>query len=497
MVLSFTIVDNNQKMYIHVYLYILYNLFVSDNIDAWESQCIQPPQTGTSCPSTSLRGEVERQSMMFSQSGFVVKSVSCSQLNSQTHSLLNICKKPNPSLCDDAHLPSSSIMETASDHGNKQETVLLNATMEMTLSNATEIVTVESKAKKTGCSHRPKCKKKTDQAFGSNETENMQVKNSAYSRLSYVENAPTCTLLQTDDQAVEDIGQCMSVITCGITKLSESKFGSHQKRTKDKLKSHNQAKSKQESSDIVSPDLEDYFKDPDIIFSKASVTLLPEKECAEEARSKIACRKSRTKQRNVLSVTRKDFITMPLHSYESQNRLEQTCNKVEEDHVSIKPKTMMSNAGGCHKSRCRRMFVISKTNADPSTNTASPEIEQDMIPSTGPTHCKAEELSTVTHANIDLDYLESDPYGYNDGCPIKEAKSSCKCSWLATQDSGSPEDDLSSNDYYGFLPAQTLFLKCSCALQKQSFRNLRKPGQKKRVSSITKRSCRRWTHLII
>lgn len=406
---------------------------------------------------------------MFSQSGFDMKSVLCLQ-NSQIPSGVS-----TPSLSDDAHLPSCSVMESDPEHGNKQEkTVLLNATMEMTLTNATEIVTVESKAKKTGRSGKPKCKKK-EQACGSNEAENPQVKNSADSRFSYIESAPTGALLQTDDQALEDITDtevkelqapktwCMSVITSRIPKLSKSEAGNHQKRTKDKLKSHDQAKSKPQSCDIVSPDLDDYFKDSDIKFSKAreSVTLLPEKDSAEEAWSKITCRMSRTRKgKRVSSVTRKNSVTMPLQLHESesgQSKVEQVCNEVEEEHVGNKPQSKIKSTGGSHKSRCRRMFVISVTSDSPPSNTASPEvgaIEQDLIPSTGPSNCEAEEPSTVTHASISQEYSESNPHGHSDGLLVEETQSSCKRPWLATQDSGSPQDDLSSKDNLEALPLE-------------------------------------------
>lgn len=59
-------------------------------------------------------------------------------------------------------------METEPEHGNKQEkTVLQNETMEMTLSNAADIITVETKAKKAGRSGNLKGKKNKEQDCGS------------------------------------------------------------------------------------------------------------------------------------------------------------------------------------------------------------------------------------------------------------------------------------------------------------------------------------------
>ncbi|XP_044073383.1 shugoshin 2 isoform X2 [Siniperca chuatsi] len=456
----------------------------NENIDAEKRhsiQLIQAPQTGTSRPSSSLREEVERLSMMFSQSGFDMKSVPCLQ-NSQTPSVVSTCEKPNPPLSDDVHLPSSSVIETEPEHGNKQEkTVLLNATMEMTLSNATDIVIVETKAKKTGRSGKPKGKKNKEQDCGSSVAENSQVKNSADSKLSEVQSAPTGTLLQTDGHALEDIGepevielqppktQCRSVSTSHISKLSKSKAGNHQKMAKDKFKSSDHTKSKTESCDIVLPDLDDYFMDPEVKFSKASesVNLPPEKYTAEEASSKITCRRSRTKGRRVSSVTRKTFVTLPSHESESsQSKLERVHNEVEEEvkgkceaykdqelpedllfcadevihpepkHVGNKPESEMktaTNSGESHKSRCRGTFVISVAMGVPSSNRASPEVgavEQDLMPSTGSSNCEAQE-PTVMDVSVVRQHSESSPHRHGERAFVGETQSSCKRPWLA------------------------------------------------------------------
>ncbi|XP_029315567.1 shugoshin 2-like [Cottoperca gobio] len=116
-------------------------------------------QTGTSRPSSSLRDEVERLSMMFSQPGFDMKSFPCLQ-NSHTPPAVRTCGTPRPFVSEDDPLPSSSVMETEPQHANKQEkSVLLNATMEMTLSNSSEIVVVETKAKRKGRSGKPKSRR--------------------------------------------------------------------------------------------------------------------------------------------------------------------------------------------------------------------------------------------------------------------------------------------------------------------------------------------------
>ncbi|XP_031155683.1 uncharacterized protein si:dkey-57a22.11 isoform X2 [Sander lucioperca] len=460
-----------------------------DDIDAEKrhsSQLIQAPQTGTSHPSSSLRDEVERLSSMFSQS-----SVFDMIPNSQTSSAVSTCEKPEPSLSDDVPLPSSSFMEMEPEHGDKQEkTVLLNTTMDMTQSNAPEIVTVETKANKTGRSGKPKSKKNKEQACGSSMAENPQVKKTADSRLSEVQSAPTGTLLQTDGHALEDNThsasespktQCRSVITSRIPKFSKSKAGNNQK--KDKLKSRDHTKSKTVSPDIAMPDLDDYFMDPENELPKASkgVKLPQEINTTEEATPNITCRRSRNKGRSVSSVPRKTFVTLPPLSRESEcrrSKLEQVRDEVEEEvqgkyeackdqelpeefllcadkvthpesaHKDNNPQhKIKTNSGGSQKSRCRGTFVVSVARDGASlngTSTAEGAVEQDLTPSTGSSDRETMDAVVVMKPS------ESNPL--SDGASVKETPSSCKRPWLATLDSGSPQDDLSSNDNHEVPP---------------------------------------------
>ncbi|XP_051260412.1 microtubule-associated protein futsch isoform X2 [Dicentrarchus labrax] len=454
---------------------------------------IHSPQTGTSRPSSSLRDEVERLSMMFSQSVFDMKSVPCVQ-NSQTPSVVSTCEKPKPSLSNDAQLPGSSVMETEPEHGNKQEkTVLLNTTMEMTLSNAAEIVVVETKAKKAGRTGKPKDKKNKEQACGSSENENPQAKK----KVSEVQSVSTGTLLQTDDHVPEDIGdpevnelqfsKTQSVITSRIPKLGKLEAGNCKKKVKDKFKSREHTKSNTESCDIVSQDLDDYFMDPKIKPSKTSdsVRLLSEKDTAEEARSKITCRRSRTKGRRVSSVTRKTFVVLPLPLHESESsrsELEEVRNEAEEEHVGNIAQSKMKT-GGSHKPRCRGTFVISVSRDSTSSNSASPEVdfvEQDLMPPPGSPNCKPEEPVTVTGASVTRQSSESNPHRHSDGLFVEEMPSSCKRPWLAAQDCGSPQDDLSSNDNHEVLlldqdcHSETEFQKPKKARREETSRSSKK-----------------------
>ncbi|XP_027138546.1 uncharacterized protein sgo2 isoform X2 [Larimichthys crocea] len=419
----------------------------NDNRDAEKRRSSLRTQTGTL--SSNLRDEVERLSMMFSQPRFDMTSVPCPR-NSQTSSS---CEKPKPALADDVHLPSSSVMETEPAHSNKEEkTVLLNTTMEMTLSNPAEIVFVETKANRTGRVGKPKGKKKKEQACGSSEAENPQVKNSEDSTFS---EAPTGTLLQADDHAPEDIRgsevielqshKTQSVSTSRIPKWSKSEAGNHQRRVKYQIKS------KAESCDVILPDLGDYFTDPEIQMSKAreSVNLNTE----EESRSKITCKRSRSKGRKVSSSTRTpSFVPFPLPLHESESsvsKLEHICNEVEEEHVGSKLQGNMKTT-----SRCRGTFVISMDCDDTASNRTSAEVhavEQDLTPSTASSYCEADRLSTVINKRVMWQHSDSNTPRCSDGPFVEETQSSCKRPWLATQDSGSPRDDLSSSDNHEVL----------------------------------------------
>ncbi|XP_070694417.1 uncharacterized protein sgo2 isoform X2 [Pempheris klunzingeri] len=484
----------------------------SDNTDAEKrhsSQRVLAPQTGTSCPPSSLRDEVERLSLMFSQPELHRKSVPCLQ-NSPNPIALSTCDNPEPSISGDVHLPSSSVMEN--QHGNKQEkTVILNTTMEMTLSNATEIVTVETKSKKTGRSGKPAGKKNKEEACGSSKIENPQVKTSVDSRWSEVQSAPT----ETGDHMLEDIRdpdvtelqapktQCKSVMktTSCIPKWRRFESGKHQKMAKDIFKSCENTKSKKESSD-VSPDLDDYFTYPKIKFSKASENVdgEPETGTAAKAKSKITCRRSRTKDGRVSSVSRKTFVTLPLSLHESEScqaKWDLVHHAAEEEvegkyeackdqdlreeflfcaedvtlpepqHVGGKPQSEKKTArDSCEspKPRCRGTFVISMDSDDTSSNRGSSEVavtEQLSVPPPGFSNCEAEQLSTVLDSSV-VHRSESSPHVDSDRHVVQETLSACKRPWVATQDSQSPEEDFRSSHAH-----EALLLDCTSATEFQ------------------------------
>ncbi|XP_058475341.1 uncharacterized protein sgo2 isoform X2 [Solea solea] len=153
------------------------------------SQRVQVPQAGTSRPSSSLRDEVERHSV--SQSGFDVNLVPGS-------TRVSTCERPKLSFsAADGVIPvQTPVTATEPERGHKQDkTLILDATMEMTLSNAAEIVAVDTKAKKrTGVSSKVKCKKNKADSCGLSDQKNPL---SAESGTSEVQIVPAVS--QTDD----------------------------------------------------------------------------------------------------------------------------------------------------------------------------------------------------------------------------------------------------------------------------------------------------------
>ncbi|XP_068590248.1 uncharacterized protein sgo2 isoform X2 [Cebidichthys violaceus] len=447
---------------------------LNDNTDAertHSSQFVQAPQTGTSRPSSSLREEVERLSTIFSQPGFDMKSVHCLQ-NGQTSSAGSPRKTPKPSLSDHVPLPSSSGKETEPEGGRKQEkTVLLNTTMEMetTLSDAAEIVTVETKAKNTGHTGKLKSKKNKEQGCGSSGAENPQVQNPA--------DAPTGTLLPTGGRVLDDVRdpevselqptktQSRRVAPSQIPKFM-SEAVKRQKMPKDQLKSRDRTKSNTGSQDIVTPDLDDYFTDPEIKFPKPSKGVKGPRgnDSAEEVGSKVTCRRSRTKGRRASLVTRKTLTLW--HESESRgSKLDEVHDEVEGrkvqepskefpfcadeathpelEHEGNKPqRKMKASPGGGQKSRCRGTFVVSVVRDSAS----------DLMPSTGSSVCEEQEPSAVGDAGVAPKGSGSNPHRQSLRAPVRETPSPCKRPRLAALDSGGPQEDLSIGNNHDAAP---------------------------------------------
>lgn len=452
----------------------LFTTVFSDNTDTkgrYSSQQLPAPKTGMSRPSSSLREEVERLSMVLSQSEFEMKSGLCLQTNTS--------EKFTPS-------PSGSVVCTEPDVGNTEEkTVLLSTTMEMTLSNNNDIVTVETKAKTPGPSSKKKHRKKKD-ACGQN------VISSDCGR-SADQRGSTDDVLQTEDHALEEVIKpqspktlCRSVITTRIPKLSKTESGRNQKMAKNKFRFCDPKKP--ESFDTGSTDLEDFFTDPDIKFLKArqSVKLPPEKDTAEETEPKITCRRSRTKGR------RKTFVALPppesenspwkldqlrgeaeivvqenSEAYKHQERPKEshadevTCSDLEHvDRLSLGG-SEVAFYGRSLQRRCRETFIIS--------------VDMDRTSS----RCEAGESQSGVVQDPSHSAFQSDR------AFVQDTPSSCKRPWVATQDPGSRGEEMGSSSKY-----DELLLDQDCSSDTE-FQKTKKPRRDKTSGSRRSRSVHR------
>ncbi|XP_055361275.1 shugoshin 2 isoform X2 [Betta splendens] len=411
-------------------------------------QPIQAPLAVTSRPSSSLRDEVDRLSMILSLPEVVRKPV---PHNTQTPTVGRTCEEPTT---------CGLVARTEPQHGQKQEnTDLVNTTMEMTLTCPTEIVTVETKAKKKGSS----CKLKNTE--NEEKTSLSTVKTFTESRTKEVTPYSIETVLQTDGNLVEDNAgrevikpqsskiPSKIVNKSRIAKLSKSKTGTNQ----NKFKSNQiPSKSKTESPDTVLPDLDDYFSD---------VELSTEKDNEKQAVFKVTSRRSKTKGRRMSSVTRRTFISLPPHeseSYQSKQELPQydqgecqgqlledfLCGTDEishpkPEHVEHASRSLAKPQGRINS---RSTFVISVGTDDGSAICVSPETSftvQDFIPGSG-FNCEGEDLSTANDVSVVQHRSESNPQRHSEKASVEDALRSCKRPWVATQDSGASLEDLCS-----------------------------------------------------
>ncbi|XP_069388651.1 shugoshin 2 [Paralichthys olivaceus] len=424
------------------------------------TQRIQAAAAGASRPSSSLRAEVERLSMMFSQSGSDMKLLPCSQNSQTSSSRLSTCEGSKPASTD-------ALSEPELDQSNKLEkTVLLDATMEMTQSDNPEIVVVETKVKKTkpGNSSKQKRKKNKEDAFGLSAAENAREKNSADSGMSDVQTAPTDAELQADDHELEGIKlqseSPKKTNSSRIPKLGKSDPISCQK--KSKLKSSQNTK----SGDIVSLELDDYFTDSQNKV-RNSVKVHAEEDAAGNAGSKITCR--RTRGRKGSSAIKKSSSTLPEPSHVRETGVsdsEQLHNK-QEDVVESYEEFCVDDiirpvSAGRHKSKCRGTFLVA---------VMSPEAaEQDFMSPTGSFTREAEKVSSVTPAGVVLQHSKSIPPKHSD----EDTPSSCKRPWVATQDSDSLGEDISSDAYHDALLLHQEFQKPKKARKEETGRSGKK-----------------------
>lgn len=359
---------------------------------------MQPPPTEIPRPSSSLRDEVERLSSLFMESGFDMKSVFCPQ-NSQSPPSVNTHEELSDS--NKAHSLAGDPKHTS----KPENTVLLNATMEMTLSDPTEIVTVESKVRKKGRPSRAKPKRNKQQTSGSDKAEN-PVKNLAHSRKSHAEKTdpedPTLKVRNPEDVLQSPESQSLNVQNPHLSRKNR-------KRSKAKLKS-NRAEQDAEACD-VSLNLEDYFTDPDANVSNAFRSRTSERDGAEQAKSKITCRRSRAKGERA-SVPRKTFVIGPFMVGEHGS------------HSTTVEKDDASEPDGVWNSESRRQTFIIWDHSSP--NAASPAVG--LVEGDGRTVPAAQDPSV----------RQITSFSSSDACPTQRPQRSCEGSSQASQDVGLP-----------------------------------------------------------
>nr|XP_040056971.1 shugoshin 2 isoform X2 [Gasterosteus aculeatus aculeatus] len=417
--------------------------FFNDNLDAEKTPSSQSIQARMSRPSSSLSEEVERLSMIFSQSGCENKSLP----DLQKACFSRPCEKPKPSPSEDVSPPRSSVKEAQPEHEKKEEkTLLLNTTMEMTLSHAPEIVNVETTAKHTGRTGKLRRKINKKHACGSSEAENPEVRNLVDCGATEVPSSPTGTLSHACD-ASEDVrgpelppakGQSRSVAPSHIPKLVETAAVKWRKRQREQLKDHGKSK-----TDIATPDLDDYFMD-----SKSSKYLKLATEIdSSEAWSKVTCRTSRTKAGSASSVSRNTLVSLPplpCDSETSGSNLEPAYGEADgevgagegrgppreaascadevthpgPEHAGDKPqRRMKAHSRGSHKPRCRRTFVVSVADESSPATSASPQVEHDPKPPTRSSKREEAEPPAVVGAGVSPKPRGSNPGSASGGTP--------------------------------------------------------------------------------
>ncbi|XP_029935891.1 uncharacterized protein sgo2 [Myripristis murdjan] len=323
---------------------------------------IQVLQTQTYRQSNSLRDQVERLSKIFSQSLGDIDPVPCLQ-NSHIPSVVNSSDKSQPSISDGSNHPRRSVLATELEHDNGQKTVLLNATMDMTIGDAAEIITVETKGKKISNSCKLKKKKNTHakdvaavkaakEDKGNKEqasaAEVPQAKSSEDSRQTEIQCAPTATLSETENSTQEAFTdtevsefqpaklQVRTHITSRIPKLKKSEAGKCQTTLEENSKSSEPTESMSQGHNSVSHEKDDYFMDPEIqrFTAKESSKSSSEKDTLEEAKPKSKCQKISFISKKEQTITRKTFvISRDLPSHERVMSI--TCSESQQSRTGI------------------------------------------------------------------------------------------------------------------------------------------------------------------
>lgn len=349
------------------------------------SQCVQATPTGTRRPSSSsnsLRSEVERLSRALSQPSFELTSVLCPQ-NSQTHD------NSTPSFSSGVNAPSVSASETEPQLTKADNTVLLNTSMEITLSNAAEIVTVETKAKKKGPSCKPNGPKSQQAARSSSADVQKCLSQRAKKKSDDISTQIIKQPPEDKDPELLDV-QLPETLQRNVKTSRIPKLGSQQRGPK----------SNTGSCATTSQELDDYFSDPTVISLKAGGS----DPIGAPAGSKITYRRSRTKVRRRSAVIQ-NILSASDHllSYDDQSQQSELDKVHNEEEAENREPAPPQESIFCHeegagsesaevrrktltKPRCRGTFVISV-----SRDSDSPDLDHDLILPVEP-QCEAKEL---------------------------------------------------------------------------------------------------------
>ncbi|XP_076011266.1 uncharacterized protein sgo2 [Genypterus blacodes] len=383
----------------------------TENIDTdkrLSNQYSQALQNGSPHQSSSMRDEVEG----ISDINLILHPKSSGSATSNNS---------KPSVSDGNVLAMA--VKVKPEHGNTQEkTVLLNTTMEMTLSNTAEIVTVETKAKKT---------------------------------------SPSGKLTHVNFRTPKSIN-------CVAKK---------QKMAKVNFKLRNHGKSHSECGDVVVPDHDEYSRDPETQFSTAK-----EIECPSNKKD-ATCETEGSRVSSV-SVTNRDiskktFITSSrslehgldnhdnklvqrrktFKACQSRQQLEDFQvlagdtvphpeSQVLDSISSNKPQSqiMASNPEGRPRSRC--LDVIS-VNGDSCTSLSELDTAEHIFIPNMNSKFVAEELATIRDASAVMQLSELS--GHSLPATVYPAQSSYKRPRMATQEHGHYQE-LNSNSCENMQP---------------------------------------------
>lgn len=338
--------------------------------------------TGLSHPfSSSLSDEVEGLSVVFSQANSDGQSDLGSQKSQRSENVV-------PSLPVDNNPASGSTSETKSQLTKPEKTVLLNATMEMTVSEDSEIVTVETKPKR-----------KKNKGHCNSKIPLIQKKRCGSSVEVQPNEANTKSILlthQREEPPEEVLGPHLSPKPRRNIKVSHiPKLGNNQKVSENKSN----------SCDIVLVNVEDFFADSEVVPSRVSERTSEE----VEASSKVTLRRTRSKVRRQSMAIQKPLVFLSFNDDESCQSGQKLVNnkdkgdlghpqQLEEFSCAEEVAHSVSGSVDCQfpgskmKTQSkpnRRTFVISICR-----DSTSPGLDQGLEPP-AETHCEMEEPFTV------------------------------------------------------------------------------------------------------